>query len=363
MNTKGAPTPQAHGTLRAVDQFVALCLVSHPRCGWSRSSSSSSSSSDGICAVRLVWELVKDTRRSFVIGSNFWRRSVYWLIKFEVSPLVLGILGGDGDGDGDGGNPVIATGAVGAELSAPLLGGWVDDKRWLLQPFVLHDLATGEEVSLYPSVIPPESPTFLLYAVNHVWFVAGGFESDLKEGSMLRLSIGRLADKDPGATPVIIRLGYPAASHKVVWVVFNQSAVNEVVAVVRNRQAPDKHVFVVIDVERSFNSQSLCVLSETRPELGKGWSMWGFTFILMYRAGFRNGGGWLCDIWDCNDMTRPLLRVPREISDPSAVAESGLVFSIEENQLMVVEPLTGFTVLCGTLPSPKDHFIVRPYFP
>ncbi|KAH3731618.1 hypothetical protein Pelo_17550 [Pelomyxa schiedti] len=111
-----------------------------------------------------------------------------------------------------------------------------------------------------------------------------GFETDLWEEKMLGVSIGRLADRDPGATSVVVRLGYSAVTHEVDWVLFDKSAVNEVVAVVRNRWEDEKHVFVVIDVEKSFCSQSLCVLSETSVELEER-ELWS---ILMYRkAGCR----------------------------------------------------------------------------
>ncbi|KAH3722894.1 hypothetical protein Pelo_18398 [Pelomyxa schiedti] len=81
------PTPWAHGALRAIDQFIALCLVSHPRSHRHRGRQW------GPNAVRLVWELVRDTRRLFAVGPSCLSCSMYWLIKFEVSPLVLGILG------------------------------------------------------------------------------------------------------------------------------------------------------------------------------------------------------------------------------------------------------------------------------
>ncbi|KAH3731619.1 hypothetical protein Pelo_17551 [Pelomyxa schiedti] len=393
--------PWAHGTLRAIDQFVSLCFVSHPRCGWSRSSSShnqlassSSSSSEAINAVRLVWELVKQTRRQFAVGpSCIPSRYLYLLLKFDVSPLVLGILGdpalttdawasqrwrnarasewvdnrrrllpryelhdlvtgeevavfprsimpsehvlvhavnrewfvasGHESDEWEGNRLRVSIGRLADRKPvgpycltegiywlikfdvSPLVMGiigdgpvvtfddwrakhwregcaseWVDDRRRMLPLCMLHDLATGDELSLLPRVLGPQKSN-PVHAVNHVWFVASGFGSDFEEGKMLGVSIGRLADRDSGATSVVVRLGYPAVTHEVDGVFFNRSAVNEVVAVVKNRNSQGKCVFVVIDVERSFSSQSLCVLSETSVELDRGGYILSYSVILL----------------------------------------------------------------------------------
>ncbi|KAH3732631.1 hypothetical protein Pelo_16542 [Pelomyxa schiedti] len=414
MTTPDGPTPRAHGTLRAIDQFVALCFVSHPRCGWYPSSSSSTSSShnqiaspssEAINAVKLVWEMVKDTRRQFAVGPYDFGSSVYWLIKFDVSPLVMGILG-----------DVVVTFdelRLKFRLKAPELE-WIDNTRRLVPPFMLCDLATGDEVSLFPRGMPEQPPTTRIvpvHAVNHVWFVAGEFESDLREGKMLGISIGRLADKDPGATSVVFRLGYSAVSHKTDWVFFDKSVVDEVVAVVKSRVENDeKYVFVVIDVEKSFSSQSLCVLSETSIELERELYVQSNSLILMDRAGcrcfigramsstYRNyciqfsednpkvvvlpqtsdmrsvsklsshlfavsflRAGFTykvaCDIWDCKELTGPLVRVTSDISLQSAEAASGFLFSVEGNEFRVIEPLTRFTVLHVTLPEVRLYVL------
>ncbi|KAH3758701.1 hypothetical protein Pelo_9493 [Pelomyxa schiedti] len=428
---QGETTPRAHGTLKAIDQFVPLCLVSHPRCGWWRTSSSASSSHNCRIAaqteaasnavkqvwemvkdtrrqfavepycftVKQVWEMVKDTRRQFAVEPYCFTGATYWLIKFEVSPLVLGIIG----------DPAVTADEF--KRRSPTLE-WVGNRQRLVPPFALHDLVTGEEVSLFPRAVPRQpSGIILVHAVNRVWFVGSGYESDYEEGNTLGISIGRLAHKDPGATSVVVRLGYSAVSHKVTWVFFNKWAGNEVVAVVRNRKSPEKCVFVVIDVERSFSSQSLCVLSETSIELAKGCCVWHHTVILMYTASCTrsfiaevylvpsmnciqisesNGNvvvlpqtmytrsvaplsshmfavvtvpqpsnSWLCDIWDCNELTRPLLRVSDCRSQMEA--EAGLLFSIEGHELTVMEPLTGFTVLHVSLPSIGDHLLGYPF--
>ncbi|KAH3731433.1 hypothetical protein Pelo_17737 [Pelomyxa schiedti] len=164
---------------------------------------------------------------------------------FEVSPLVLGLVGRDPVATTDGRRARCGCWAPGVE--------WVDSRRRLMPPpFVLYDSATGGEVSLFPGAVQQQplggGP---VHAANHAWLVAGGFEGDflLKEG-MLGLSIGRLADKEPGATSVVVRTGYSAATHKVAWLLFSKSAANEVVAVVKSSDTQENYVFVVIDVER-----------------------------------------------------------------------------------------------------------------
>ncbi|KAH3759436.1 hypothetical protein Pelo_8750 [Pelomyxa schiedti] len=149
-----------------------------------------------------------DTRRRFAVGPYCLTEGIYWLIKFAVSPLVMGIIG-------DG--PVVTFYDWRAKH-------WREGcaSEWV----VLHDLATGDELSLLPRVLGPQKSN-PVHAVNHVWFVAGGFGSDFEEGKMLGVSIGRLADRDPGATSVVVSLGYPAVTHEVDGVFFNRSAVNE----------------------------------------------------------------------------------------------------------------------------------------
>ncbi|KAH3722895.1 hypothetical protein Pelo_18399 [Pelomyxa schiedti] len=190
---------------------------------------------------------------------------------------------------------------------------------------------------------------------------------------MLGMSIGRLLDKDPGAMYVVVRLGYPAATCWVERVLFNKSAVNEVVAVVSNRKAHDKHVFVVIDVEKSFSSQSLagcrcfigighsparhahCIqFTENNPQvvvLPQTTDVYRVARLSshLFAVYMSLGSGGACDIWDCNKLTGPLVRVTSDIRGP-AEAEAGLVFSIEGNQLIVMEPLTRFIALNVTLP-------------
>ncbi|KAH3758993.1 hypothetical protein Pelo_9210 [Pelomyxa schiedti] len=387
---QGVPTPTVYGTLRAVDQFVALCLVSHPRCGWwprrsleydTATTAAHNSASEAASAVRLVWEMAQDTRERFAVGSARFACDVSWLIRFEVSPLVLGLVGRD--------DPAITFEDVRGRSQLDM--EWVDSRRRLEPPFMLHDLVTGAVESLYPRAMPPQEPfrSSTGYAVNHVWFVACGFPSDFDERNMLGLSIGRLADEEPAVTSVVVRLSYSAVTHDVNMLFFNKSAPNEVVALVHVRKSPGCIAFLVIDVERSFNSQSLCVLSETSSEFLEG-TLLCYPGVLLKRDGsrcfigkalFRPPGGAFCilfsektptkvllqqtgrastvsqlssnlfvvvyarllDIWDCNDLTKPLLRIPNTDQNVQrrVEAEAGMLFSLDDNELRVTEPFTG----------------------
>ncbi|KAH3762238.1 hypothetical protein Pelo_5917 [Pelomyxa schiedti] len=398
-------------SLRANDQFAALCLVSHPRCGMSHNRIPSS---EALGAVKIVWEMVKDTRRRFTIEPFCFANNVAWPINFEMSPLVLGTFGGPPvitpENDGTGAN------------SGTRYTVWVDSTHRLEPPpsTSLRDLATGAKVPLFPRVLPPHDADVLhAYAVNHAWFVASAFESDVTEGNMLGLSIGRLSDEDPAATSVVVRLEYSAVSHRVDTVIFNKSVVNELLVVVRDRSSNAGCVFVVIDVQSSFESKSLCVLSETRLDVGKCYIV-GNATIMMYGGGSRcfiglvtndDGTGYcilvfennpqvfilwstkmvyrmsrlsahlfavsylreredefgipscLCEIWDCNNFGGPLLVLPLTENGQLCypLVESGVLFYIQDSELIVKEPLTGFTVLRVALPSAPDHQLGYPF--
>ncbi|KAH3758677.1 hypothetical protein Pelo_9494 [Pelomyxa schiedti] len=283
-----------------------------------------------------------------------------------------------------------------------------------------HKLSRYVDMSRHPSQPPspsPSSPSSVTSSSTSITTTTKPPQEQEQEQQQEQqweweIALAPIGEANVGKATFASRLDYPDANYRVEALVFNKSAVNELVAVVRDLHSPDKYVFAVIDVERSFSSRSLCLCSETSIKVDKGSVV--TTVIVMYRAGFRcfigkvnqtpfshciqfsenepdvvvlpqvaniqkisrlsatlfvvvpfhhgHGTSWLCEIWDCNELTSPILTVSQPsgyISGPET--EAGLLFYIVGNDLRVTEPLTGVTVLSVTLPSKGRYLLGSPF--
>ncbi|KAH3732629.1 hypothetical protein Pelo_16540 [Pelomyxa schiedti] len=352
----------------------------------------------------IVWDMVMDTRRRFVVAVQIAdprgsEKTSHWIVSFGVSPLVLGITD----------DPTVMPDPLGYDASINFQ--WVGSMRRLERNYRLHDLVTGEYV---PLVLQGRlDGNSLGCTVNHKWFAASNSRA---EGGVLEILISKVGDPQPADTCVGVKLNHSSENFNFKVLFFNKSSPNELVVVLHKRTAHKNSAFLVIDAEMTFSSKSLSVLSEMAPVVVESSSYLTMNAVVVTkRDGSRSfvekgvmshfryhciefpencstavalpqtenvtkvsqlssslfavsfsSGNKLCDIWDCNDSTKPLVSVPATQSQSrnqcvNAEAEAGMLFSLEGNELRVIEPLSGFTVLHVTLPLDRIYDVGHPF--
>ncbi|KAH3722896.1 hypothetical protein Pelo_18400 [Pelomyxa schiedti] len=224
--------------------------------GTGPASSSSRLPNECCCVItpRIVWDMVMDTRRRFVVAAQIAdprgsEKTSHWIVSFGVSPLVLGITDA----------PTVMPDPLGYDASINFQ--WVGSTKRLERNYRLHDLATGEYVPVVlQDRLDGNSPRC---AVNHKWFAASNYSR--AEGGVLEILISKVGDPRPADTCVGVKLTHSSQDYNFRVLFFNKSSPNELVVVLHKRIAQKNSAFLVIDAEMTFSSKSLYVLSEMAP--------------------------------------------------------------------------------------------------
>ncbi|KAH3767705.1 hypothetical protein Pelo_403 [Pelomyxa schiedti] len=418
-------------SLRARDQIATFLLAGHPRCGSLLAPAARVAlMADGYLVARLLWSFVTETATNFVFGEVFGPVGLCHARPhaFSVSPALLGLTGAP--------RPH-AQGAAAAAAEACARTWWVSPTRWVDRTFSFGGaLSLNFAIKMYDCGGgggggcggSGETTERVLWkakaaawrnggpaAVNWRWFVGSAAEADGESGdgdAMVRDMCGGMvgvvimsvtgdaaAQPDPGRVVVPISGECRAADYVVALLSFTKSNSNEMIAVVSRKNDDTETRFILFDVESSYNSKSLVIVSETRSTLspsatlvsvlplkrkGRGercpsipqiieveettghmrvlicghqgihslHSVRDSQFCVCFRP-----GEFIYQIWDCSGavssmvLSVPYKRVLAPYNYCAATAESGFIFTVEEHQLKVIDASSGVVVLCLALPE------------
>ncbi|KAH3761969.1 hypothetical protein Pelo_6192 [Pelomyxa schiedti] len=335
--------------------------------------------------LRLLWDLVRETQKIFISGANGEIRGIggsdQYTYSFGVSPLLLGIT-----------RPPRSQNT--SHFPDSECVQWLDETRLLDSGFGLRKVGSAEVISVIDCDLV-HSP-----ATNSRWIAyCEAFQN--MGGRAMKLAISNLMHPDPEGTKLSLLLPTCPPVGARLEMSFPRLLQNELVIVYSKDEAGQSFTFLVIDVEKTYTSKSLCILSETNcqfPEkqhiratvlMTKKSGARSFIVLGIYMPPFRFNlieveelsgrvkdisqsdmqevspislsqfsvsyaqGPKLCDVWDCNDTTKPVkifLATPESSDHPvrmlrKSLAEDGFIFTLEFNELKVIEAASGFTVM------------------
>ncbi|KAH3767530.1 hypothetical protein Pelo_590 [Pelomyxa schiedti] len=237
---------------------------------------------EGHVVGRLMWELVRDTARTFVIQVNGGSRLAFGrpggCVCLRVSPVLAGVVG------------VVEgrwSGAAGYRFN------WNADRSAcsiVPEKWQLCGGGNPEEMSVVRVIEHPEEGIPGRCAVNSKWLVTCGEFSDGKGGRQLMMVTQRLMRLVSNSARGYHRCGEEVASvalsphavdSKSVFIMqFSQTGVDELLLTVLEQHEKITPSILVVDVESTHSTGSLSVISVTRVDVE---SSYAFSYLLPMR--------------------------------------------------------------------------------